>query len=374
MKKSYIFQLLLLALLPILGACSKEEIVFETELQNFELREGYQLVELVVPYGTFADDNIYIIGDFNGGEEIAVGDPRWLMQKSTESDYKWGIYINPADCINGKTLADGYTFYNVEEGMERTLDDKPAMHYEVPAVGGWVNIFASRWASYFTTPVDPGEIVHDGYVLYVVDNSEYTDLALYAWNEDGAPFGDWPGIKPTGTVEKDGVKYKYFDTGAVNEGVFMHLIFNNNGNGKQLPDYDVTLNQDFYLELTPDGVIEYDPSSNIPHDGYTIYVNNLSGWDALYLYMWGDVNDLNGGWPGMSPTGTQVINGVTYTYFDLGASNCDAGLTEHVILNNGSGTQIDDVVVFALDRDVYIELSSNSAKEIDPADYAPDAE
>lgn len=87
--------------------------------------------------------------------------------------------------------------------------------------------------------------------------------------------------------------------------------------------------------------------------------------------MWGTVNDLNGAWPGMAPTGTQVIKGVTYTYFDLGAANCNAGLEEHVILNNGNGKQVDDVVVFNLDRDVYVELSSNRAVEIDPETYVP---
>ena len=118
-------------------------------------------------------------------------------------------------------------------------------------------------------------------------------------------------------------------------------------------------------------MVEYEPSEVVEHDGYTVFVHNMSGWDELYLYMWGDVNDLNGGWPGMAPTGTQKINGVEYVYFDLGAANCDQGLTEHVILNNGNGKQVDDVVVFALDRDVYVKLTSNSASEIDPADYVP---
>ena len=98
---------------------------------------------------------------------------------------------------------------------------------------------------------------------------------------------------------------------------------------------------------------------------------NRSGWDELYLYMWGTVNDLNGAWPGMAPTGTQKINGVEYVYFDLGAANCDNGLEEHVILNNGNGKQIDDVVVFNLDRDVYVELTASAATEIDPATYVP---
>ena len=370
MKKSYVLNLLLLAIVALFGGCSKEEIVFESELPRFELRPGYQLLEVIMPWGTFADDEIYIVGDFNGGEEKAVGDPRWLLQKAPDTDVKWGIYVNPDDCIGGYTLADGYTFYNVQQGIERTLDDKAVLHHEAPAPGERLNVMVYRWADYFKEPVGPGEVEHDGYVIYVVDNSGYDALAMYAYG-DAECFGGWPGMRPTGEIDIAGVHYTYFDTGAANEGLNENLIFNNNGGGKQLPDYNVTLNQDFYLELTPDGVVEFDPSAVVPHDGYTVYVSNLSGWDELYLYMWGDVNDLNGAWPGMAPTGTQKINGVEYVYFDLGASNCDQGLTEHIILNNGNGKQVDEVVVFALDRDVYVELTSNSAHEIDPADYVP---
>ena len=369
MKKLNIFGLLFLMLLPLLAGCTKDEIIFDSELPRFELRPGYQLLEVIVPQGTMTTDKIYIIGEFNGGMD-AVGNPLWQLEKASDTDVKWGIYLNPADFKDGKTLKDGYTFYSVEQGEERSLENTPVWHTEAPKIGERLNVLVYRWADYFNKPADPDEIVHDGYTIYVVDNTGYDELAMYAWG-DAEAFGGWPGITPTGKVEIDGVTYKYFDTGASNEGLNLNLIFNNNGGGKQLPDYNVTLNQDFYLELTPEAVNEFDPSAVVSHDGYAIFVVNNSGWDELYLYMWGTVNDLNGGWPGMAPTGTQVINGVTYTYFDLGAANCDAGLEEHVILNNGNGKQIDDVVVFGLDRDVYVELSSNRAVEIDPATYVP---
>lgn len=369
MKKFNIFSILFLMLLPLLAGCSKDEIIFDSELPRFELRPGYQLLEVIVPQGTLTTDKIYIIGDFNGGMD-AVGDRRWQLEKASDTDVKWGVYLNPDDFIEGKSLADGYTFYSVEQGEERSLENTPVVHTEAPVLGSRLNVIVYRWADYFNKPVNPDEIVHDGYVIYVVDNSGYDELTMYAWG-DAEAFGGWPGMQPTGKVEIDGVNYKYFDTGAANEGLNLNLIFNNNGNGKQLPDYNVTLNQDFYLELTPDAVNNFDPSSVVTHDGYAIFVVDNSGWDELYLYMWGTVNDLNGTWPGMSPTGTQTINGVNYTYFDLGAANCDAGLEEHLILNNGNGKQIDDVVVFNLDRDVYIELSSNRAMEIDPDTYVP---
>lgn len=369
MKTNRILRLLILILLPFIGSCTKDEIVFDSELPRFELREGYELLEVIVPQGTLATDKIYIIGEFNGGME-AVGNPLWQLEKASDTDVKWGIYLNPADFVDGKTLADGYTFYSVEQGEERSLDNTPVLHKDAPGLGQRLNVLVYRWADYFNKPANPDEVEHDGYVIYVVDNTGYDELAMYAWG-DAEAFGGWPGMRPTGKIEIDGVNYTYFDTGAANEGLNLNLIFNNNGDGKQLGDYNVTLNQDFYLELTPEGVNEFDPSSVVTHDGYTVFVADLTGWDALYLYMWGTVNDLNGGWPGMAPTGTQVINGVTYTYFDLGAANCDAGLEEHVILNNGNGKQIDDVVVFNLDRDVYVELTASGAKEIDPSTYKP---
>ena len=369
MKKLNIINILVLLFLAITTGCTKDDIIFDSELPRFELRPGYQLLEVIVPQGTNPTDKIYIVGEFNGGID-AVGDPRWQLEKAPDTDVKWGVYLNPNDFVDGKTLADGYTFVSVEQGEERSLDNTAVIHRQAPAVGGRLNVIVYRWADYFTKPANPDEIVHDGYAIYVVDNTGGDELAMYAWG-DAEAFGGWPGIKPTGKVQINGVNYKYFDTGAANEGLNLNLIFNNNGNNKQLPDFNVTLDQDYYLELTSDGVTPFDPNAIVTHDGYTIYVVDRTGWDALYLYMWGDVNDLNGGWPGMAPTGRQTINGVTYTYFDLGAANCDQGMEEHLILNNGNGKQVDDVVVFALDRDVYLELTASGATEIDPDNYTP---
>ncbi len=371
MKKLNILSFIILMLLPVLTGCQKDEIVFDSEMPRFPLRSGYQLLEVIVPQGTLATDKIYITGEFNGGAEAAVGNPMWQLEKASDTDAKWGIYLNPSNFVEGKTLADGYTFVNSEQGVERSLDNQDVLHKESPALGQRQNVIVNFWADQFNKPVNPDEVVHDGFVIYVIDNTEYEELTMYAWG-DAEAFGGWPGMAPTGKIEIDGTKYTYFDTGEANKGLNLNLIFNNNGGGKQLGDYNVTLEKDFYLELTPDGVSEYDPESNVKHDGYAIFVYDLTGWEELALYSWGDSNDLHGGWPGMAPTGTQRVNGVNYTYFDLGAANCDAGLTQHFILNNnGAGSQVDDIIVYAMDRDVYLEVTSKGATEIDPETYVP---
>ena len=370
MKKLNIFCLLFLTLLPVLWSCSKDEIIFESEFPCFETREGYELIEAIVPQETAQNDEIYIIGEFNGWMD-AVGDPRWQLEKGPNSNVKWGVYLNPSDFVSGKTLADGYTFYNVKQGEERGLDNKKVTHYDSPEVGGRENVYIYFWEEYFTTVPTPGEIVNDGYALYVLDNSGFSDLTCYAWG-DAAIFGDWPGVKPTGIVDLNGVTYKYFDTGAANEGLNINFIFSDNGE-TQLTDFSVTLDRDYYVELTAAGPVEITPGSGIQHDGYTVYVYNSIGWTDLYLYAWG-TEEAYGIWPGMGATGTETINGVTYTYFDLGADKCDAGLSENLIINDGvggNGGQFDMISDFAMDRDLYFEVSKSGVKAIDPATFTP---
>ena len=83
----------------------------------------------------------------------------------------------------------------------------------------------------------------------------------------------------------------------------------------------------------------------------------------------GDVSDLNGGWPGMQPTGTQVINGVTYTYFDFGEGN--SGLAENLIFNNnGGGSQLADHA-FTINENLYVRITDSGVEVIDP--YASEA-
>ena len=99
------------------------------------------------------------------------------------------------------------------------------------------------------------------------------------------------------------------------------------------------------------------------HDGFTVYVDNQTTWtDPVMLYMWGDTNDLNGGWPGMSATGTVTIEGTEYIYFDLGNEN--EGLNENLIFNNsGNGKQLSDFN-FTISRDLYLVITDTSVREV----------
>lgn len=364
MKKNRFYLLLLMPLLALLGSCDdKEELVFDHELPQFELKENAVLLEVIMPQGTTADDKIYIAGDFNGGEE-AVGQPEWQLEKAANSDVKWGIYLMPSTFRNDKTLADGFYFVSEKQGVERTVKNEAVSHTLNAGVGTRTNVTVSRWAAYFEE--EPGEETHDGYVIYVEDNSGWSELALYAWGSDIPElFGAWPGIQPTGTVEKDGVTYKYFDTGEANKGLTYNLIFNNNDGGEQFDAAVVTLDRDYYLRITDSGYEEIDKSQEIAHDGYAIFIEDKSGWDALTLYAWGnDLPELFGGWPGIAATGTVTIKGITYQYFDTGADN--AGLTYNLICNNNNGGKQFDLAAVTLDRHYYFSITDTKGVEVDP--------
>lgn len=112
-------------------------------------------------------------------------------------------------------------------------------------------------------------------------------------------------------------------------------------------------------------------ADEVKHDGYAVFVLDQTGWDAIALYMWGDVNSLNGAWPGMQVTGTEIVKGIEYKYFDMGAAN--TGKSESLIFNNnGAGKQLKDFA-YTLNRDIYLAVDTvTGVREITNADSIPD--
>ena len=184
------------------------------------------------------------------------------MEKAANNDVKWGIYLYPEDFVNGKTLADGFYFVSKTQGIERTLQNEDALHQISAKVGTRTDITVTRWNAYFEEPEDPSEVTHDGYAVFVMDNTGWDVLSLYAWGNDLPElFGGWPGISPTGSVEIKGITYKYFDTGEANKGLTYNLIMNNNNGGSQFDLAAVTLDRDYYFRITDIAGEEIDPNN-----------------------------------------------------------------------------------------------------------------
>lgn len=362
-KKLYSLILAVLTLTGFMSSCSsKEDIVFDHERQQFETRADRILLEYIAPFGTTTSDEIYITGAFNDWD--TSGDPQWLLTKGPTSDIKWGIYLDPTTFIPGTSLGDGFRFYSKAQGQEVTLTGEYAIHNDDPSIGTFTNIWGQRWEAYYWEGGEAPEPEHDGFCIYVDDQTGWDALALYAWG-DGEIFGGWPGASVKGTWKHDGVTWKYFDFGEANTGLVEHLIFNNAGQGTQLADFDFTINRNVYVKITPEGVEEISTDEPVPPttDGFAVYIDDQTGWDAISLYMWGDVNNLNGDWPGMQVSGTWDYQGVTWKYFEMGEAN--TGLAEHLIFNNnGQGTQLNDFD-FTIDRNVFLRVTPDGVEELD---------
>jgi len=83
--------------------------------------------------------------------------------------------------------------------------------------------------------------------IYAIDETGYDALGLYAWG-DAELFGAWPGESWVEEKTIDNETYKVFLLDA-EEGTY-NLIFNNWNNGKQLADFTITADRDYYFRLT----------------------------------------------------------------------------------------------------------------------------
>ena len=105
-----------------------------------------------------------------------------------------------------------------------------------------------------------------------------------------------------------------------------------------------------------------DPIEIPTHDNFRVYVDDQTGWEEIRLYMWGEQNDLYGGWPGIAPAEEKIeIGGVLWTVFEIGPDALN--LEEHLIVNNNNnGAQVDvDNVVNFDNADYFVSATSSGA-------------
>lgn len=214
-----------------------------------------------------------------------------------------------------------------------------------------------KFTTFFTVAAIVGaSLSANAYNIYIDNQVGYAETALYAWG-DAEAFGGWPGITPSGTQTVDGTEYLKFECPATADGLNLNLIFNNNNNGSQLADYNVTLDKDYYFVAAGSNlVLAEDWNGEIP-DGHILYVDNQSGWNPLYIYAY-DPNggvELFGGWPGKTPFDTKVIDGVSYDMYQM----VDVKSDYVIIANDNNGSQFDGPVINS-GADVYMIVGTDS--------------
>ena len=112
----------------------------------------------------------------------------------------------------------------------------------------------------YTNDISPSPVTT--YHIYINNQTGWSQTALYAWAEGRNDIiGGWPGIRPAGTIKKNGVIYQDFP---VDASVFpANFIFNNNADGKQLKDIYLSKVSDYYLTATSAAITEDKISTSV---------------------------------------------------------------------------------------------------------------
>ena len=114
---------------------------------------------------------------------------------------------------------------------------------------------------------DNGFPQHEGYRIYVLDQTGWNAISLYMYGTQNDLGGKWPGITVGGTLQRpDGTTYKYFNVPAQARGCTEKLIFNNAGGGSQLKDEpSITFDRkaDFFFKVTADKATAFDGGSTL---------------------------------------------------------------------------------------------------------------
>ena len=400
-----------------LSGCTEKELTFDHERQAFDTVSGKILIEAIMPVSTRLTDDLFIAGPFAGDSATVVSEPtgKWKLAHSDEVTEKWGIYLDPSSFNEGYTLADGFFFVNVQQGVERSVDNAPYYHTLDAKPGQWYNVYVDRWRSYFAGGGGGEDVGEDepfpaiqGWCVFVVDGTSWDEIALYAWIQDQPePLGGWPGMAPTGTWVYGKKKYVYFDTGSDNIGKSgVNFIFNNNNNGSQVENFDAlknkTLDRHYFFSITDDSVTALDvpevavapesgggggggdepgpddPPGPGPDDpptptekSATVYVHAPSDWGTLNLYAWVGTGPVTGtpAWGGLASTESETFNSLSYAKFALG----EAYITDsaiNVIINDGTNQTADYSVTFEDGQTYYYAIEGTTLKVVDPQTYS----
>jgi hypothetical protein len=96
----------------------------------------------------------------------------------------------------------------------------------------------------------------------------------------------------------------------------------------------------------------------IPASQHYIFVNDMTGWDALGLYAWGD-SELFGAWPGEASVGDSIVGGANWKVFLL---NTDGGSYNLIFNNWNNGLQLPDYSIVA-NCDYFFTITSSEVTE-----------
>jgi|GEM_PF-125106 len=381
MKKIFNKILVAVSFLAVAVGCSVKDIDFSHETASFAVKDNLILIEAIAPLGLTATDAVYIAGPALGDSAAVVSSTRYQMEQASDMNRKWGVYLDPTEFKDGKTLADGFYFVVVDKGLERTpLNKEPEHSISNATVGNVYTVYmAGAWSNDFLVQELVDIPVHKNFRIYIEDKTGWDEIALYMYSYDGKGvdnlYGGWPGIAPAGTIELGGKEWTYFEIGPAANGLSENVIFNNNGNGVQTGDdphitFDVA---DFFFTVTAEKATllpnlgidrkpELEEQEPEPEDGPKLYIKNSTTWGAsTFAHYWGNSSTE---WPGKELTDYVTIDGTEFTVLSTlrGNRGTEIGIIFHPnVADESVRVTVESLL---LDTDRYYELTDTGLTEL----------
>ncbi len=314
----------------------------------------------LAPLAANAQHNIYIANQ-TGWTEVAL----YAYANDAPVFGAWpGLTASSSETINGVAY-DKFTTDAASNGTTVALIyNNNGNGQQLKDVGGVVLDKDYYFAAYTTgmVEVDPEQGIEPPVVeyktLYVDNQSGWETVNVYAW-ADGQPdlFGAWPGAASKGTETIKGVTYLTYD---MQSGTTPYSLIFNNGTD-QFDGPVITPSADVFVSITATSA-EVIPNPNLGK--YKIYIEDKTGWDAFYIYAWGNnLPELFGTWPGKQATETETIDGVEYKVITMEGN----GEQYNLIFNNNAGTQYDATSI-TVDRDYTFVATPTALSSIDIID------
>ena len=197
--------------------------------------------------------------------------------------------------------------------------------------------------------------------VFVYSELPWNDYSMYVWAGGADVEAGWPGVHYTSVVTINREMWYEFDMPRIySKTASTNWILNNNNNGLQIDLMQgYTFDHDTFVRVNADGsfTVSNGPVLN-GEDQFTVYADiSESGWASISFYVWGDLGEICGGWPGVEASAPITISGSTYYYHTF-----TANVPVNVIPNNsGAGNQCKDIVG---NSDVIIKIASDNSYEI----------
>lgn len=305
-----------------------------------------------------AETNIYV-ANLAGWNETAM----YSWGDDTEIFGEWpGSAPTSTETISGVTY-DKFVIADSYDGLTANLilnNNNNGSQVDIASlkVDGGNHYYATNGilVNAYSDPSDPN-INFDPVdtFVYVLDNTGWENLYVYGWGTNAPEiFGGWPGASSVGSVELAGDTFKKYEFPG--NGYDYNLIFNDGTS--QIDGPTAESGKDIYVKVNTDSY-EVLPTPGVTT--YSIYIDDKTGWDKLYVYAYFDGKpSLFGGWPGAAATETATVDGVTYKVIRNVEATDNA---QTFIFNDGADNQYDVEGTYVIDRDLYFTATTTGAIE-----------